>query len=234
MNMTHFFQQKAGALLLSFFSLIPVSAQAGGIVLGGTRIIYPLGSKQEQVSIHNTDKKITFLVQSWVESADGQKTKDFVVTPPLYTSAPGNENMLRLVSSSQAAPKDRESLFFFNAKAIPAVDKNAIEGKNALIIATVTRIKLFVRPAGLKPEPEAAPSRLRFRTSGGKLMIMNPTPYYLTLANLKSGHLALADTMVAPLSESSVALPPGAGGEITFSTVNDYGGMTPLQKGVVQ
>lgn len=90
--------------MLSFFSVLPLGVQAGGIVLGGTRIIYPLDSRQQPVSVRNTDDKTTFLVQSWVEGADGQKTKDFVVTPPLYTGGPGNENMLRLVRTGENYP----------------------------------------------------------------------------------------------------------------------------------
>ncbi len=233
MNLTRFFQQKAGVLLLSFFGILPLCAHAGGIVLGGTRIIYPQDSRQQSVSVHNTDKKMTFLVQSWTEDSDGRKSKDFVVTPPLFASGPNNENMLRLVYTGGELPRDRESLYFFNAKAIPSIDKKALEGKNALMLATVTRIKLFVRPDGLKMQPDAAPATLRFRVEGKSLSISNPTPYYLTITNLKSGTTALSDVMVAPKSHSSVALPGGAGGDITFSTINDYGGITPAQKGVM-
>ncbi|MBW5816672.1 fimbria/pilus periplasmic chaperone [Yersinia kristensenii] len=231
--MNRFFQKKASVLLLSFFSVLPLCATAGGIALGGTRIIYAQDSRQFAVSVRNTDDKATFLVQSWVEQGDGQKTKDFVVTPPLFTSGPGDENLLRLVYSGKPLPRDRESLYYFNTKAIPSVNKEALEGKNALILAAITRIKLFVRPANLKPLPEAAPAALRFKRSGQSLNIENPTPYYLTLTDLKSGGVALKDTMVAPMSLVSVALPSGAGGDISFSTVNDYGGVTPPQKGVL-
>ncbi|CAI2537162.1 Chaperone protein fimC precursor [Serratia ficaria] len=58
---------------------------------------------------------------------------------------------------------DRESLYFFSIKAIPSVDKLALEGKNALILAAVTRVKLFVRPAGLRLSPDLAPAELRFK-----------------------------------------------------------------------
>ena len=234
MTLTRFFQRKAGALLLSLLSTLPLCAQAGGIVLGGTRIIYPLDSRQQPVSVRNTDDKTTFLVQSWVEDATGQKTKDFVVTPPLYTGGPGNENMLRLVHTGGDLPRDRESLYYFNAKAIPSVDKKALEGKSALILAVVTRVKLFVRPGGLKPRPEVAPAELRFRLNGQKITIHNPTPYYLTLTDIKAGKTPVADTMISPLSDVEVSVPMGAGRDITFSTINDYGGISTPQKGVMQ
>lgn len=235
MILSRFFRQNAGVLLLSGLSLLPLCAQAGGVVLGATRIIYPQDSRQQSVSVRNTDEKTTFLVQSWVEDAGGQKSKDFVVTPPLYTTAPGNENMLRLMQTGgKPLPRDRESLYYFNSKAVPSLDKKALEGKNSLLLAVVTRVKLFVRPAGLQPRPEAAPGQLRFSVSGQKVNIHNPTPYYLTLTDMKAGSAPLADVMVAPLSDAAVALPPGAGGDIVFSTINDFGGVTPVQKGIMR
>lgn len=221
-------------MLFALLSVLPLCASAGGITLNGTRVIYPQAAKQVSLSVRNTSAESTFLVQSWAEDKDGQKTKDFVSTPPLFTSAPGNENMLRLMFSGGELPRDRESLYYFNVKAIPSVDKAAIEGKNALILAAVTRIKLFVRPAGLTPAPEAAPAQLRFAQNGQQLSIHNPTPYYLTLTNIKAGAQNVADTMVSPMSHASVALPAGSGSDISFSTINDFGAVTPPQKGRAQ
>lgn len=236
--MKSIFRKKAGGLLLSLLSVLPFCVQAqndgGGITLNSTRIIYPLEAKQTNVSVRNTSSKSTFLIQSWVEDGAGNKTKDFVVTPPLFTSGAGNENMLRLMFSGGELPRDRESLYFFNTKAIPSLDKQGLEGKNALILATVTRIKLFVRPAGLKALPDVAPSALRFSKAGLKLNINNPTPYYLTLTDIKIGSQKLQDTMVAPMSNGSIPLPSGSAGDITFSTINDFGGVTKAQKGVLQ
>jgi len=229
------FSRKAGGVILCLMTLLPFCASAsGGITLNTTRVIYPQDAKQSSVSVRNTSEKRTFLVQSWVENKDGSKTKDFVITPPLYTSRPGSENILRVIYSGSELPRDRESLYFLNTKAIPSVDKAALEGKNTLILAAVTRIKLFVRPAGLKPSSDDAPSALRFKRAGEKLEIYNPTPYYLTVTNLKAGNKELKDIMVAPMASDSVPLPPGSRGDVYFSTVNDFGGVTPAQKGVMQ
>ncbi|WP_261161847.1 fimbria/pilus periplasmic chaperone [Serratia fonticola] len=225
-------RKSAGMIMLSLLCVMPVLASAAGVTLNTTRIIYSQGSHQQTVSVRNSDEKTTFLIQSWVENADGKKTKDFVVTPPLFTSKPGNENMLRLVYSGDLLPQDRESLYFFNSKAIPSVDKEALEGKNALILAAITRIKLFVRPQNLKLLPEAAPAELRFKKEGQVLNINNPTPYYLTLTELKTGQTPLQDIMVAPMSSASVSLPASTGSDVTFSTINDYGGLTPEQKAI--
>ncbi|WP_265694572.1 fimbria/pilus periplasmic chaperone [Providencia rustigianii] len=46
---------------------------AGGITLDSTRIIYPQESKQITTSIRNTSDKSAFLIQTWIEDANGNK-----------------------------------------------------------------------------------------------------------------------------------------------------------------
>ena len=58
-------------------------AQAG-VALGATRVIYPAGQKQVQLGVTNNDDSSTYLIQSWVENADGGKDGRFVITPPLF------------------------------------------------------------------------------------------------------------------------------------------------------
>ncbi|EOI1393205.1 molecular chaperone [Klebsiella oxytoca] len=60
-------------LIALTFGLLPGGAAAeGGISIQGTRIIYPYGKKQTTVNLTNTSRTDTFLVQSWVENADGK------------------------------------------------------------------------------------------------------------------------------------------------------------------
>lgn len=213
--------------LISMVSLLPSQTSAGGIMLGGTRIIYPLDQKQVSMSVRNTSEKSHFLVQSWVEQSDENRSKDFIVTPPLYASWPGNENILRLMYVGTPAATDRETLYYFNSKAVPSLDKKQMEGKNMLMVAAVTRIKLFLRPEGLKPAVEKAPGEITFHRDGGKLRINNPTPYYLTLVEIKIGGNKLPDTMISPLSSTTLPLPSSSGGAVTYRSINDYGAATP-------
>lgn len=215
------------AALLSAVTLIPLTASAGGITIGGTRVVYPAGQKQASMSVRNTDGKASFMVQSWVEQADGKKSQDFVVTPPVYVSGPGNENTLRIMYVGQPAKMDRETLYYFNTKAIPAMDKKETEGKNILLLAATTRIKLFVRPDGLQPAVDKAPGLLTFHRAGAQLRIDNPTPYHVTLAGLKAGSQSFADAMVSPRGTLSLPLNAGAGNAVTYRTINDFGAATP-------
>ncbi|KAB8312456.1 fimbrial chaperone protein [Erwinia endophytica] len=217
------------ASLMLVSCLLPSLAEAGGITLGGTRIIYPADHKQVSLSVRNTSDQSSFMVQSWVEQPDGKKSQDFVVTPPLYVSGPGNENTLRLMYAGLPAKNDQESLYYFNTKAIPSMDRKKMEGKNVLMLAAVTRIKLFVRPSGLTPSVEKAPTALTFHRDGVRMRIDNPTPYYITLVEIKVSGQKLPDTMVSPRESVSLALPKGAGSTVSFRTINDFGAATPEQ-----
>lgn len=216
-------------IIPALFALNTVSASAGGgITLGSTRILYPENSKQMSVSVSNTSDDSSFLVQSWVENEKGAKTKDFIITPPLFKSGPKNDNLLRVMYVGQPLPKDKESLFYFNTKAIPALDKND-DGGSALILATVTRIKMFVRPEGLPMLPEKAKEALEFKKADGGVTISNPSPYYLTLTDIKVGDKSVDGVMVPPKDSAFLKVPTGVSGTLIFSTINDYGGITKPQ-----
>ncbi|MDT0175175.1 fimbria/pilus periplasmic chaperone [Enterobacter sp. BRE11] len=226
----HFsFRKTALAALTGACACLSLPALAGGgISIQGTRIVYPQDAKQASLSVSNSSATDSFLVQSWVEDAAGHKTADFVVTPPLYLSGPKNENTLRLIRTGGGLPTDRETLYYFTAKAIPSIDDSHSSSNSAVLhIATANRIKMFVRPAGLKPAADQAPAQLAFHQQGGELAISNPTPYYLTLTGISSGGKALKDVMVPPMGSASDPLPAGHGGTVSYRTINDYGATTP-------
>jgi fimbrial chaperone protein len=217
------------ALLMACF--VSAAAHAGGgVVLGGTRIIYPAGQKEASISVRNTSDTSRFMVQSWAEDQQGKKTSDFIVTPPLYVSNPGSENTLRLMYVGPTLPSDRETLYYLVSKSIPAVDKAEISGKNILMLSASTRIKLFVRPAGLRPSPAEAPSQLQVSRSGAQVLIRNPTPYYITITQIKAGAKELRETvMVSPQGTESLSLPSTGVSRLSFRTINDFGGLSNEQ-----
>jgi len=222
---------KSGLLSIVLGMVVTASvAHAGGIALGSTRIIYPLESKKIETSARNTSDKTSFLVQSWIDDATGKKDKSFFVTPPLFVSAPGNENKLRIMHTGTSLPKDRESLFYFNSKAIPSVNKAETENKNVLVIAATTRVKLFVRPEGLKPSSDKAPEQLKFSQSGDNVTITNPTPYYITIGDMSVGGVPVKDAFMVPPLDKVTKEIKAARGTISVRTINDYGAYTTPMK----
>ena len=220
--------------LLAGFSLLAIAGftteAEAGVALGATRVIYPAGQKQVPLAVINNDEDSTYLIQSWVENAHDTKDGRFVITPPLFAIQGKKENTLRIVDATNGQlPQDRESLFWMNVKAIPSMDKSKLS-ENTLQLAIISRIKLYYRPAKLAMAPDQAAEKLTFRRSADKLTLTNPTPYYLTVTNLKAGTKELESTLVPPLSEASVKFPSGAGNEISWQTINDYGALTPRMK----
>lgn len=231
MFIQRFIQPFALTTLMLCFSQF---ACAGGVSLGGTRLIYPAGSSQVSLSVNNSDDNSEFLIQSWVEDENGTKSGDFAITPPLFVIQPQKENTLRVMYiSGKTLSADRESVYWLNVKAIPSSAENS-KAKNTLQLAVLSRIKLFVRPKNLPMKSAEAPAKLRFHRQGAQLTINNPTPYYVTLVQFTVGGKKLANTMVSPKGSLQVNVPDNAQGSITYQTVSDAGANTPEQKGVME
>ncbi len=204
------------------------------VALGATRVIYLANQKQVLLPVTNNDPASVYLIQSWIENAGDQKDTQFVITPPLFSMQGKKENTLRIINATNhQLPGDRESLFWVNVKAIPAMEKDQ-KNENTLQLAIISRIKMFYRPTHLAMAPEEAPAMLRFRRSGSKLTLINPTPYFITVTNMKAGNSNLPNTMVPPKGEVSVDIPHAVTGDISFQTINDYGALTPRIKATMQ
>ena len=65
----------AGALTALFAMGMAGSASAGGIALGGTRVIYPQGDKQASLAIINSSTNTTFLIQAGCPMPKGQNQR---------------------------------------------------------------------------------------------------------------------------------------------------------------
>ncbi|MCC4621696.1 fimbria/pilus periplasmic chaperone [Xanthomonas cassavae CFBP 4642] len=54
-----------------------------------------------------------------------EKSHNFIVTPPLYSAGPSNENTVHLMYVGPQPAADREKIYYLNAKAIPSVDEKS-------------------------------------------------------------------------------------------------------------
>ncbi len=197
----------------------------GGISLGATRVIYPMDAKQVSLPIVNNNNKERFLINSWIETTDEKKSKEFLITPPLFVAEANSENTLRIVSLATQLPQDRESVFWVNVKAIPSIDKENLVDKNVLQLAVLSRIKLFIRPTTLKTKPEAALTNIKFSKSSEGVFVNNPSPYHISFVNVYIDNTKLPNIMAAPLSQTKISTKTGS--SLSYQTVNDYGGLTP-------
>lgn len=211
---------------LTFLFLLSSAPANAGIALSATRVIYPAGGKQVQLSVINTENNNSFLIQSWVDDPSGKKSKSFLITPPLFLMKGKKENILRIIDTTNGTlPADKESVFWINVKAIPAIEKDKLS-ENKLQFAIVNRIKLIYRPKNLAMPPEDAFDKLTFTNINNKLEIRNPTPYYLTLAEFYVGKNQLEGVMVKPMGSETVTLPKNAGSNVNYRIINDFGAFT--------
>ncbi|MBD2796778.1 molecular chaperone [Xenorhabdus sp. 18] len=221
-------------ILVYIFS---TSLSFAGVVIGGTRVIYISDQKEASISINNPETDISYLIQSWVEGEDGKTKAPFIITPPLFKLKAGDENILRIVNTGNALPEnnlpeDKESLFWLNIKSIPATAKSA---QNQLQITVKSRFKLFYRPASLIDNAGTAYKVLKFKADGHKLIVENPTPYYvsfstLTVGNNVKNHEIKPAGMIAPFGQISWDVPIKNINQVTWKTINDFGGVTPEEK----
>lgn len=201
-----------------------ISAKAyAGVVLGNTRIIYPADSSEVTLGLKNTETSQTFLVQSVIEDARGEKQQTFVVTPPLFVLKPGSENKLRIFHKTLIPmASDRESLFWINIKAIPSASRQ--EDGNFVLFSVTNRIKLLYRPKGLTIPDEVIWKKITFSSLGDDLVMSNPTPYYMNISSLRAGSNFSENLTLAPQETIVVGkkLPLGTRAEVVF--INDFGG----------
>lgn len=213
-------------LLMAFSSSQYVYAE-GGVALGATRVVYPIDSNQVLLKIANSDKENNYLVQTWITDVNNNKSKDFVVTPPLFNIKKDTDNTLRIVytGDKNKLAKDRETLFYLISKVIPS-SKQEDKDKNMLYLASTSRIKIFLRPTSLNKSGESIKSlkSLKCSLSSGQIKLENPTPYYLNITTIKtnSGHMISKAETIEPFS-SNVIKTSAKGNSLTYSAINDYG-----------
>lgn len=211
-------------------SLLLISTSAiSGVEIGGTRLIYNGTGHQAAISVSNPDNT-PYLIQSWVSKNENSDDGDslFVTTPPLFKLNPYAQNSVRVMLAGNAVPQDRESVYWLNIKSIPS---SSAEAKNELLIAVKSKMKLFYRPAGLKGDPSLAYQQLTFSAAGGKLSVHNPTPYSVSLYDVKVNGKELAKPpMVLPFQTLSLPQTTVASGEVSWRAINDFGGVTAQHK----
>ncbi|SQN37647.1 periplasmic pilin chaperone [Escherichia coli] len=73
-----------------------------------------------------------------------------------------------------------------------------------------------------------APAKLRCTSSADMVTVSNPTPYFITLTDLKIGGKVVKNQMISPFDKYQFSLPKGAkNSSVTYRTINDYGAETP-------
>ena len=145
-------------ILISGLFVVGQPASAG-VVLNGTRFIYPAKSKEITVRLTNEGAQ-SVLVQAWVDDGDAKQLPEntqapFDLTPPVFRMDSKKSQVLRVRFSGADLPADRESLYWLNVLEVPP--KPAVkDDDNYMQLAFRYRLKLIYRPKGLSGSADAA------------------------------------------------------------------------------
>ncbi|MCG8709349.1 molecular chaperone [Brenneria sp. 4F2] len=218
---------KKNIFLLFLYFIFSANFCFASITVGGTRLIYDDTERETTLSIFNSQDGVPTLIQSRIESDNGEKNIPFIITPPLFRLDPGKEGVLRIMYTQSGLAQDRESLFWLSSKAIPSTDK---EATNSLMVAVKTRIKLIYRPAKLKgAQAQDAWMKLLPVLKGSDLEIGNPTPYYISLQQLKINDKAVTPVpTIAPFSSRVFYSGAKKNDRVSWKAINDYGAITNI------
>jgi chaperone protein EcpD len=238
MNIRKFVSSAMAAGVLALGALLPFAAQSS-VVIAGTRVVYNATDSEVTLKLSNVGRSPA-LTQVWLDKGDPKVDPSkldlpFVLTPPLARIDPGKAQTIRIAYTGEAMPADRETVLWFNLLEVPPKPTAAQAGANYVQLAFRSRLKFFFRPAGLQGKADDAPDMLTWRmgSQNGKpaLLVSNPTPYHVTIIEAHVGEGPHAPKfeegdMVAPGAQLALPLSaaPSAGGKVSFTTLNDYGG----------
>ncbi|EIP0083096.1 fimbria/pilus periplasmic chaperone [Salmonella enterica subsp. enterica serovar Ridge] len=213
---------------LLFFSLFFISTANAGVVIYGTRIIYPAEKNEVLVQLMNQGGRSS-LVQSWIDDGDTslppEKIKvPFLLTPPVAKVAGDSGQQIKIKKMPSMLPNNKESLFYLNVLDIPPNNPNST-GKNVLKFAMQNRIKLFYRPKGIAPVNRGTFQKLSMKRTASSYSIQNDTANWVTIIEVKVNGVKINNEsiMLAPLSSADVALKSANANQYKMTIIDDHG-----------
>ncbi len=231
------FPSRLSYLLAAILLVASLSTQAS-VIIWGTRVIVTDSRNGTSLTMSNPENSGIFLVQSYItpytdESHKVPLNKDlpFIVTPPLFRIDPGQQNIVRIMYTGQGLPTDKESVFFYHAKAIPQLKKDS---GNILALTIDSALKLFYRPEGLTGKAAAqAYKKITFSRENNKLTVTNPTPYHINFYEIMVGNEKIdikKQPLLMPNASASYPLPAAGGNDVQWKTIGDIGDITKVER----
>ncbi|WP_249417481.1 molecular chaperone [Klebsiella grimontii] len=152
-----------------------------------------------------------------------------MVTPPLFRLEAKQKNTVRIFPNANIinAPKDRESVYYFNVMSIPPTS-DADTDKNRIQLAVRHRMRLIYRPSSLQDlsiNQEA--KKLEWRKVNNKITVKNTTPFFIYFKSIKINGVELSGFInnIDAFATKEFSLPAGANGsEVEWKIATDNGG----------
>lgn len=236
--MSNFILKRMNVLIGFAVFLCAMESAFAGINLDRTRVIFDGNKTSVSLHVENSDTKNPYLAQSWLEDEHGNKGAKLplVIVPPIQRIEPGSSSQIRIqaLPTVNQLPQDRESIFYLVMQDIPP----KAHGASVLQIAVQNRIKVMYRPKGLEQNARNIEKqwqqRVKLEKHEKQVMIVNPTPYHLTVLNASiqegSEPLPGAKPVMVPPYDKMVMTLKGdqVGQHPVLNYINDYGGVEPI------
>lgn len=214
--------------ILSALLIASVQPVHAGIVIYGTRVIYPAEKNEVLVQLMNQGERSS-LVQSWIDDGDSSLPPEkihvpFMLTPPVAKIAGNSGQQLKIKKMANMLPNNKESLFFLNVLDIPPNNPDNV-GKNVLKFAMQNRIKLFYRPKGISPVNMHTFQKLSMKRSDSIYSIKNDAANWITVTEVKANNVKINNEsiMLAPLSSADVTLKSANTNQYKMTIIDDHG-----------
>ncbi|EFO0966464.1 fimbrial assembly protein [Escherichia albertii] len=211
--------------LLISSMILPAHA---GIVIYGTRIIYPAENKEVMVQLMNQGNRSS-LVQAWIDDGDTSLPPEkiqvpFMLTPPVAKVGANSGQQIKIRIMPNRLPTNKESIFYLNILDIPP-NSPEDEGKNALKFAMQNRIKLFYRPVGVASVNKETFKKLRVNNSSNGLVIKNSSANRVTISDVKANSVKVnyETIMIAPQESQRVDVKNHNANSWQLTIIDDHG-----------
>ncbi|MEY1424426.1 molecular chaperone [Morganella morganii] len=223
-----FFQK----ILISGFAVLLSSSAIAGVGLNQTRIIINADTNTSTVTVRNTGDE-TYLVANYItEQLDKNPVSNniFVITPQVFKLGGNSANKIKVQAIPGNFPADRESMYYFHSRNVPATNE-----KTGVKIGFENIIKVFYRPAGLTAGSKESYAGLEIKPAGNGIKLINNSPYYINLQKLKVNQslikLSAENNIIAPYSDS-LYITPHKNGTVTWFVINELGGTNEYSKNI--
>lgn len=213
------------------FSSLLFAIHAFAVVnIDRTRIIFNANENSQTINVKNSPENPT-IVQIWSDEGDLMQLPDqskapIFAIPPIIKLSPNEQRAIRLMLTSRdALPEDKESLYWLNIYQIPALTTQAGSAERKIVLPLRLRLKVFIRPAQLAaPTPEDV-QRLYFEVHNNTLTVINPTPWFMSLRLQILNNIRVNDIFIAPDASQMLPLnqPVKPNEKVYFEVFDDNG-----------
>ncbi|WP_253382497.1 fimbria/pilus periplasmic chaperone [unidentified bacterial endosymbiont] len=213
---------------ITLFLLSAILPAQAGVVIYGTRVIYPADKKEITVQLMNQSPR-TSLVQSWIDDGDSSLPPEkihvpFVLSPAIVRVSANSGQQIKIKQTPNMLPANKESLFYLNVLDIPP-NSSSESNTSVLKLAMQNRVKLFYRPKGIAGISDKTFSQLEITRRDNQPFITNNTANWVTITAIKTANIQVNNdsVMLAPFSKQVLSLKNILTSSYSLTIIDDSG-----------